>query len=292
MPRTRAVPAHFDDRVVGCATSARTRGPATGMVTWGLLAILGSLPFAPGCSPDPRFEAMMASRSRPGFVLHETHTQTQQAVADTVLTYVTARAVRVSHAAGDAILDLEADRIILLDRDSRTYCQESLLTWEARILDAFEAMRASSHASAPPRFERVGETIQIAGYDCERHVLFTTRNLLGANETIEQQVWVTTQLKLPVGAYQAYQRALGALNSLGLPTQAVYPPGIILRNELRTRPSDSPRREAPAVEMSNVFYIESKELSVELFMIPFGYTPASPAPEGPRPATTPTGVEP
>jgi len=235
---------------------------------------------------------MMAARSRPGFILHETHTQTQQAVADTIVTYVTAQAVRLSHAAGDAILDLEADRIILLDRDSRTYRQESLVTWEARILDAFEAMRDSSLAGTVPRFERVGETVQIAGYDCERHVLFATRNLLGARETVEQQVWVTSQLQLPTGAFEAYQRTLGAINSLGLPTRAEYPAGIILRNELRTRPADSQRRETPAVEASNVFHVESKELSVELFMIPFGYEPARARAESQRPAAGQAGVEP
>ncbi len=230
-----------------------------------------------GCSADPRLRLASDAHEQAGVVLQEVHTQTGQLKPDTLITYVTARAVRVSHAAGDAILDFDADRIVLLDAASRTYRTESLTTWEARIRAALDALRDSTHASAP-RFERAGATTAVAGYASDRYVLFATRQLLDTRESVEQQVWVTTELEMPPGAFEAYQRALGSLDNIGMPTAAPYPAGVVLRREIRTRPLHASRRLDPHVETSAVFRVESKRLSIDVFTIPPEYRNESAAP--------------
>lgn len=198
-------------------------------------------------------------------------------VPDTVVTFVTARAVRVSHAHGDAILDFEHDRIVLLDREQQTYRTETLAAWEERIHQALAALADSSREAGVAAFERAGDAVDIAGYTCKRYVLYTNRNLLGAREAVEQQVWVTSELQLPAGAFAAYQRTLEILESVGLPARATYPEGIIMRRESRTRPADASRRVPWAIEASAVFRVESRSLPPELFAIPPDFRDASKA---------------
>jgi hypothetical protein len=256
----------------GCCADMRTTEVHVRVVAIiELAAIAAIVASGASCAPDRRLQAASAQRTRPGFVLYEAHTQTQQSKPDTLVTYVTARSVRVSHAAGAAILDLDTGRIVLLDSASRTSRSEDLSTWEQRIHGALEALADPSASGAAPRFQRTGQHAEIAGYRCERYMLFTTRDLLGTRETVEQQLWVTTELELPAGAFEAYQRALATLDSVGLPRHTAYPEGIILRRETRIQHLNAAAREAPKVEASIVFRIESKQLSSELFMIPSDY---------------------
>ncbi|MFQ5600692.1 MAG: hypothetical protein ACE5G2_09060, partial [Candidatus Krumholzibacteriia bacterium] len=152
--------------------------------------------------------------SEPGLVLYQSHGFSLRAEVDTILTYVTATHVRVSHASGDAILDLEADRLVLLDPQTRTYRQMSLRAWEAKIRAAVEESRTTSGAPEPAypdtlRFESAGRPVEVAGHLCDRYVLYTHRELpAGDAEFVEQQIWVARDLEMPAGAYEAYQRAL------------------------------------------------------------------------------------
>lgn len=246
----------------------------------GIVAVVTSVT---SCAREARLQATPRPRSLPGIVLHEAHTQTQQPSPDTLVTYVTARAVRVSHRAGAAILDLETDRIVLLDAASRTYRSEDLSTWEQRIQAAWEALADTSVSGAAPRFQRLGRAVEIAGYRCDRYLLFTTRDLLGTRETVERQLWVTTELEMPAGAFAAYQRALGTLDSIGLPTRAAPPEGLILRRETRVRRVNAPAREPPTLEASIVFRVEAKRLAVDFFEIPPGYRAVQQPPKAARP---------
>ncbi len=234
-----------------------------------------------GCSRGASHAPSSTTPAWPGVVLYEVVTQTAQAVPDTLVTYVTAHAVRVEHASGAALLDFDAGRITILDASTRTFRSEALDTWQARIDAAMRAL-ADSNAAAAPRFERAGGTLAIAGYTCERWVLYTHRNLLGTRENVEQQVWVTRELDLPPGAFAAYQRTLGTIESLGFATRAAYPEGVVLRRETRARPADASRRHAPAVEAGHVFRVESRPLPQTLFVVPQGYAPVRSTTAPPR----------
>jgi hypothetical protein len=74
--------------------------------------------------------------ARSGIVLHEIHAQSQVSELDTIVTYITAKHVRVSHPGGHSLLDLAGDRIVLMDPATRTYRQMSLQQWDARIREA------------------------------------------------------------------------------------------------------------------------------------------------------------
>ena len=249
---------------------------------WGAVALVT---LSTACSRSLQGAADVVA-TRPGVVLFEAVTQTAQTVPDTLVTLVTAGAVRVEHGTGAAILDFEAGRIVLLDFASRTFRSEALSRWRARIDAAMQALGDSSSGVAP-RFEPAGSTVEIAGYRCERYVLFTTRSLLGSRESVEQQIWVTNELRLPEGAFDAYQATLGTLDSVGLTTRAAYPQGIILKRETRTRPAGTQRRVQAEIESSTVFRVESKPLSRSLFAVPPGYTRAHAASEPQSPQAEP-----
>lgn len=239
--------------------------------------------------------AVVAAPTRggaPGVVLHEVHTQPHVPRADTIVTYVTSRSVRVSHTGGHTLLDLGADRIVFLDPVARTYRDMPLQQWEARLEAAVipgaapgaeNAAAAESVGIAPTAgFEPVGTGAEIAGYTCDRYHHYGMRNLLGAEESVEQQVWVARRLEMPAGAYEAYQRALGSIESIGAGALLRRPPGIILAVETRTQRAGSRRSEALEIETTTVFRIEHGTIADSIFAIPRGYLPAS-ARELPRP---------
>ena len=89
---------------------------------------------------------------------------------------------------------------------------------------------------------------------------------------------MTTELELPAGAFEAYQRALGTVESVGMAAATEYPAGIILRRETRTRPADAGRRVHAHVETVSVFRVEAMDISPTHFMIPPDYTKGDASP--------------
>ena len=159
--------------------------------------------------------------ARPGVILHETHWQA--GATDTILTFITSQHVLIVHADGRTLLDLEADRLVLLDSEQRSFRAMSLGQWEATLEAAIGAERAAAATGAaenrgdgPLPFEPVGDSTLVAGYACDRYHYFGQRTLLGVEETLEQQIWVARTLAMPQGAYEAYQRALGSIESIGM----------------------------------------------------------------------------
>ncbi len=202
---------------------------------------------------------------RPGVILRETHTQSQVVHVDTILTYVTAKHVKVSHAGGHTILDLEHDRILLLDPAAHTYREMSLQAWEARIEAAVGG--ASQAPDAGGSFEPTGGVVEIAGYTCDRYHHYGKRTLLGTEEYVEQQIWVARALEMPEGAYAAYQRALGSIESIGSGGLRRRPSGVVLGVETRTRPAGASQRDPAQVERCTVYQVEKAALPDSLFAI-------------------------
>jgi hypothetical protein len=212
---------------------------------------------------------------------------------DTVRTYITPGRVRVQHRLGDAILDVPADRLVLLDRATSTYTSASLRDWEARIAAALEAAaerQGPGAAGGAPdaTWEADGDGIDIAGYACQRHHLFTRRELFpGEIELVEQELWVTHELELPGEAYEAYRRAIESLDRIGLDPRLHRPPGIAMRLYTRTFPEGQggpdgrrarDRGVAEEVERQEVVRVERRPLPDEWFAIPAGYAPADSSP--------------
>lgn len=242
----------------------------------------------------------------PGIILHELHTQPQVLQADTILTYITSRRVRISHAGGHTLLDLDADRIVFLDPATRTYRETSLRLWEARLQEAIASGAApgveigavddsartpevargdaarTPEAVAVESFEPTASSTEIAGYTCDRYHHYGRRTLLGTEETVEQQIWVARALEMPAGAYEAYQRALGSIESVGAGTLLRRPPGVILGVETRTQRAGARRGEMLDIERTTVIRVERVTLPDSLFAIPRHYVPAAQR-ELPRP---------
>lgn len=217
--------------------------------------------------------------AKPGVILHETHWQSQGAGVDTLRTFITAQRVLIEHAGGRTLLDLEQDRIVLLDPERRTYRAMSLRQWEETLEAAISAGRAAAArqgqtGGAPAAFEPVGDVIEVAGYDCDRYHHFGQRTLLGVEESVEQQIWVARDLPLPEGAYAAYQRALGSIESIGMGGLLRRPPGVILAVETLTRPASSDRTAPVQEERYTVHQVETALLPDSLFAIPSAYAPS------------------
>ncbi len=219
-----------------------------------------------------------AFAARAGIVLHETHAQSQVSELDTIVTYITAKHVRVSHPAGHSLLDLEHDHIVLLDPATRTYRQMSLQQWDARIREAVGDVDASDDTTAATFALMPGQT-RIAGYACDRYHYYGKRTLLGAEESVEQQIWIARNLEMPEGAYVAYQLALERIESIGAGAILHRPAGVVLGIETRTRPAVADRRDLEHLEQYTVIRVETTTLPDSLFTIPRGYAPAGTAGE-------------
>jgi hypothetical protein len=212
-----------------------------------------------------------ASAASPGVVLHQTHTFSGEARVDTLTTYITATHVRVSHPGGDAILDLGADRISILDAAARQYRQTSLRGWERSLRQAVESVRPAQ-GQGPIAFEAMGDTVRIAGQECQRFMLFTRRELIpGEVDFVEQQIWVTQGIAIPKPAYDAYAHSMGLVASIGLGSIIQRPAGVIMRTETVTRPEHNQRAAHGEIESIVVFRVEKKDLGADVFAIPPGY---------------------
>jgi len=237
-----------------------------------------------------------AAGGAPGIVLYEVHTQPQVPQADTIVTYVTARRVRISHAGGHTLLDLDADRIAFLDPTTGTVRDMSLRQWEARLQQAVAGSAVSggdpaaaagdsgaaavgdpapaADSSAAEGFEPTGSSAEIAGYTCDRYHHYGRATMLGSEEMVERQIWVARELPMPAGAYEAYQRALASIESIGAGVMWRRPPGVILAVETHTQRADASRDAALDIERTTVFRVERRTLADSLFAIPRRYVPA------------------
>ena len=240
---------------------------------WGAgFLVVGAGPTGSDDKSAPRSTAAGAA----GIVLYEIHTQPHVAQTDTIVTYITSRRVRVSHAGGHTLLDLDADRIVFLDPVTRTYRDMALQQWEARLQEAVAsgatpAGADSSRSDAEAVFEPTGGSTEIAGYVCDRYHHYGRRTVLGTEEMVEQQIWVARTLEMPTGAYEAYQRALGSIESVGAGTLLRRPPGVVLGSETRTERPDARRGESLEIERTTVIRVERAVLADSLFAIPGQY---------------------
>ncbi|HZL85618.1 MAG TPA: hypothetical protein VFD07_09605 [Candidatus Krumholzibacteria bacterium] len=249
-------------RMAGTKAAPRTTHNATAISTaaacvWALGLVITTPVFA----------------ARSGIVLHETHAQSQVSELDTIVTYITAKHVRVSHPGGHSLLDLAGDRIVLMDPATRTYRQMSLQQWDARIREAVGDVD-TSEATTGATFTLMPGQTEIAGYACDRYHYYGKRTLLGAEETVEQQIWIARNLDMPEGAYSAYQLALERIESIGAGAVLHRPAGVVLALETRTRSAATDRRHREAVEQYTVIRVETTTLPDSLFTIPRGYAPA------------------
>lgn len=258
-------------RFAGTRATPRTAHNATATWTAACVWALGLV------TPAPAFAA------RPGIVLHETHAQSQVSELDTIVTYITAKHVRVSHAGGHSLLDFAGDRIVLMDPATRTYRQMSLQQWDARIREAVGDVDTSEATTGATFALMPGET-EIAGYACDRYHYYGKRTLLGAEESVEQQIWIARELDMPEGAYSAYQLALERIESIGAGAVLHRPAGVVLALETRTRSAATDRRDREDVEQYTVIRVETTTLPDSLFTIPRGYALA-------RVTDEPNGVE-
>jgi hypothetical protein len=242
-----------------------------------ILVIVGASMVCRGGTPATAGGAAGAPGPQPGVVLYEVHTITGWPEADTVVTAITPGRVRVSHRLGEAILDVPGDRLVLMDRATRSFSSMSLRDWEARIaaaLAASQEQRQTAPDSAVARYELEGDGGEIAGFRCQRWHLFTRRELFpGETDLVEQEIWVSRELELPGAAYETYRRALEGLDRLGLDPSIRRPPGVALR--LHTRAFAEPGGAgSEEIERSEVVRVERRPLEPSWFDIPAGYVPA------------------
>jgi len=217
-------------------------------------------------------------------VLHQVHSFSAQPGADTLRAYITATRVRIAHASGDAILDLQKDRLVLLDRQARTWRQMPLHEWERVIRQAAEVSLDGDDnkdnddneaAVVAPAFQRIGVPSERAGYLCDRWGLYQRRELLpGEVDWVEQQIWVARDLSMPPGAYEAYQRATRAIDSVGMGALVQRPDGVVLATEIRTGSAEEHEKGSVEIERLIVYKIEKMDLADSVFAIPDSYRPA------------------
>ena len=218
--------------------------------------------------------------AEPGVVLHQVHSFSVQTGTDTLHAYITATRVRIAHATGDAILDLEKGQLVLLDRQERTWRQMPLEKWEEAIRQAVEAQSegnsdSDEESALPPAFERAGVPSERAGYVCDRWGLYSRRELLpGDVDWVEQQLWVARDLAMPPGAYEAYDRATRAVDSIGLGAMVQRPEGVVLATEIRTGSAKEHEKGGVEIERLTVYKVEKIDLADSLFAIPESYKPA------------------
>jgi hypothetical protein len=229
-----------------------------------------------------------------GVVLHELHTWESNAVPETLVTCIAPGRLRLSHASGDAIVDVAADRLVILDRRTFTSRMMSFAAWEGQIVaataGAADDSRTDSTAAAPapaspssvPRFELIGDGGQIAGFACTRHHLFLRHQIFpGEFERVEAEIWVTDQIPLLPQALDTYRRVVSSLDRVDLGVAAERPPGIALRTCLRHFPETPGAPEE--VETSEVLTVEQRAIAPGEFAIPASYTPTDsvPGPQAP-----------
>lgn len=225
-----------------------------------------------------------AAQSEPGVVLHQTHEFSATGRVDTLRTYITARHVRIEHKDGDAILDLEKGRLVLLDGHQKTWRQMPLEEWEAAIEKAATTMGRTgtqgedTNEPGPrpsPAFERIGSPVERAGYLCDRWGLYSQRELIpGAVDWVEQQIWVARELTMPQGAYEAYDRAIRAIDSIGMGGVVKRPEGIVLASEIRIGSAAEHEKGDVEVETLTVYRVERRQLEDVVFQVPPAYVPA------------------
>ena len=126
-------------------------------------------------------------------------------------------------------------------------------------------------------FQRAGVPAEYAGYVCDRWSLYSRRELLpGEVDWVEQQLWVARDLVMPPGAYEAYDRATRAIDSIGLGSIVQRPDGVVLATEIRTGSAREHEKGGAEIENLTVYKVEEVDLADSLFAIPDSYEPAGP----------------
>ena len=270
-------------------SSPKTLRGCTGVLVLRALTLLGANAVwqRPAVAEAPAAHATPPPASQPGIVLYETHTQSQVTEVDTIVTYVTARRVRVSHPSGHTILDLVRDRIVLLDPAAKTYKEMPLQEWEARV---DSAVGGAGSEESGESFEKVEGETSIAGNACDRYHYYGKRTILGTEEMVEQQIWVARNLEVPAEGYEAYRRALESIESIGSGRLRRRPEGIVLGVETRVERAGDPRRATTEIESSTVFRVEKKELPDALFTVPTGFVREDSAATGGDTRAAPRGA--
>jgi len=203
-----------------------------------------------------------------------------EAAVDTLVTWIAPGRVRVSHKGGDAILDSERDRFIVLDPQNRTARELPLSEWEARIRAAAIATQAAADSvrgsgdagqgGEPLRFELAGDGGRIAGYACTRHHLFAERPLFpGEWEELEQEIWVTDALEMPAAAAAAYRRVFESLDWVDFDARVERPPGVRMRLVQQRRSRGGGAREVETIE---VVRVERRRVEPSTFDVPPGWS--------------------
>jgi hypothetical protein len=150
-----------------------------------------------------------------------------------------------------------------------------LAEWESKVRDAVRAVTDSTRAPQTLRFEKEDGGGAIAGYSCERYHVFTTRQLFpGELEDVEQEIWVTGEIRLSPAARASYRRVLESLDWIGLDAPVVRPEGVVLRTQVRRRPHGIPAGGGEDIETSEVVRVERRDASPDVFDVPPGYRPA------------------
>ena len=207
-------------------------------------------------------------------VLHEVH-RAAGSDPDTLVTTIGEAKARVEHSHGVAILDLGANRYVLLDPATRTERSMALDAWERELRSTGASAGDTSRAASPRvlRFESEGDGGTIAGHACERYHLFTTHTVLpGETEDIEQEIWVTRDIAVKPATLATYRRIIEDLDWIALDAQVVRPDGIALRNQVRRHGID---RSHDEVEATEVVRIETGAVTRHGFEIPPGYRAAT-----------------
>jgi len=206
-------------------------------------------------------------------VLYEVH-RAAGSEPDTLVTSIGESKARVTHQHGIAILDVGANRYVLLDPVTHTEHSMPLDAWERELRGT--GARAGANGAMPARelrFEPEGEGGTIAGHACDRYHLFATHTVLpGESEDVEQEIWVTRDIAVSPVTLATYQRIIEDLDWIALDARVVRPAGIALRNQVRRHGTDRAHDE---VEETEVVRIETGAIPSHGFDVPAGYRAAS-----------------
>jgi len=203
-------------------------------------------------------------------VLREVRIWEHATVPETLVTCIAPGKLRLSHASGDAIVDVAAARLVILDRRTSTYHLMSFTEWEERI----RASAPGADSLPAPRFEPIGDGGRIAGYACTRHHLFIRHEVFpGEFEQVEAEIWVTSEIPLDPAAVDTYRRVQASFDRVDFGAPVLRPPGLVLRSQLRHVP-ETPGTPAES-EISNVVTIERRAVAPAEFDVPAGYRPAA-----------------
>jgi hypothetical protein len=263
------------------ARRARVNAVIARLAAGAMMAAVAAVCLQPGCAPQLRPPAGAPADSVDVVVLTEAH-HMQDAI-DTLVTWLAPGRVRVSHRGGDAVLDVEHDRFLLLDPAQQSYRESSLAEWEQRIRTAALTARAAADSAAAGagavpaadslpalRFALAGRGDVIAGFPTERFHLYAERQLFpGEWEQLEQEIWVTTAIDLPAAAATAYRRMFTTLDWIDFDARVERPAGVRMRAVVKRRP-----RGAAAVtetEITDVVRVERRRVPVAVFAAPPGW---------------------